>query len=82
MHRMQKADRHLECTHRTFTVLLQGELTSPPEDGAYISGMYVEGARWDPDIMMLAESLPKVLHECPCASKCVSAILLSCTTSC
>ena len=39
---------------------LQGELTTPPADGAYISGMYVEGARWDPDTMMLAESLPKV----------------------
>lgn len=42
---------------------LQGELTTPPADGAYISGMYVEGARWDPDAMMLAESLPKV-HIC------------------
>lgn len=39
---------------------LQGEQTSPPSDGAYISGMYVEGARWDPETMMLAESLPKV----------------------
>ncbi|KAA6419936.1 MAG: dynein heavy chain axonemal [Trebouxia sp. A1-2] len=39
-----------------------GEQTSPPSDGAYISGMYVEGARWDPETMMLAESLPKVLY--------------------
>lgn len=39
---------------------LQGELSTAPADGAYISGMYVEGARWDPDTMMLAESLPKV----------------------
>ncbi|KAL0050690.1 hypothetical protein WJX82_005287 [Trebouxia sp. C0006] len=50
-----------------------GEQTSPPSDGAYISGMYVEGARWDPETMMLAESLPKVLcsaapiiHLVPC----------------
>lgn len=40
---------------------LQGELTSPPADGAYISGMFIEGARWDPETMMLAESMPKVL---------------------
>jgi dynein heavy chain len=34
----------------------------PPEDGAYIDGMYVEGARWDPAAQQLADSLPKVLH--------------------
>lgn len=53
---------------------MQGELTSAPADGAYITGMFVEGARWDPEAMMLAESLPKVsighlcLHLClrPC----------------
>ena len=39
---------------------MQGELTTAPADGAYITGMYVEGARWDFDTMMLAESLPKV----------------------
>ena len=31
-----------------------------PTDGAYVTGMYVEGARWDHDNMELAESLPKV----------------------
>ncbi|KAL6759980.1 dynein heavy chain 6 [Haematococcus lacustris] len=36
--------------------------TTPPEDGAYINGMFVEGARWDAASMQLAESLPKVLH--------------------
>ncbi|KAL3161683.1 hypothetical protein ABBQ38_008782 [Trebouxia sp. C0009 RCD-2024] len=45
-----------------YVCMPQGELTSPPADGAYISGMYVEGARWDPDTMMLAESMPKVLY--------------------
>ncbi|GLI63290.1 hypothetical protein VaNZ11_006196 [Volvox africanus] len=32
-----------------------------PDDGAIISGMFVEGARWDPEIGLLQESLPKVL---------------------
>ena len=41
--------------------LPQGDYHTKPEDGAYISGMFVEGARWDYGTMLLAESLPKVL---------------------
>ena len=53
---------HISCntTALKFLPWAQGEQASPPADGAYISGMYVEGARWDSDTMMLAESLPKV----------------------
>ena len=39
---------------------VQGEYTLAPPDGAYVNGMFVEGARWDADAMTLAESLPKV----------------------
>ena len=39
---------------------MQGEYTLAPPDGAYVNGMFVEGARWDADAMTLSESLPKV----------------------
>lgn len=46
----------------SYTCLPPGDPGPKPEDGAFISGMYVEGARWCSDTMMLAESQPKVLY--------------------
>ena len=43
------------------------ELKEPPEDGCYISGLFVEGARWDPASFVLVESRPKELYtDMPC----------------
>ena len=36
------------------------DYTTPPEDGAYVTGMFAEGARWDYSTGQLEESLPKV----------------------
>lgn len=38
------------------------ELTHPPDDGCYIHGLFLEGARWDPAAFQLAESRPKELY--------------------
>jgi len=41
----------------------ESQVTGKPEDGVYIRGLFLEGARWDSDTMELGESLPKILFE-------------------
>ncbi|KAK9511585.1 hypothetical protein O3M35_000215 [Rhynocoris fuscipes] len=46
-----------------FLIMTEDNFRKPPEDGAYINGLFLEGARFNRDEMVLDESFPKVLYD-------------------
>ncbi|XP_049940954.1 dynein beta chain, ciliary-like [Schistocerca serialis cubense] len=49
------------CLHTDVTKKQKEEFRSPPREGAYVHGLYMEGARWDTDVGGIVESRLKEL---------------------
>ncbi|XP_025160705.1 dynein beta chain, ciliary-like [Harpegnathos saltator] len=49
------------CLHCDVTRKQREEITAAPREGAYVNGLYMEGARWDSAIGCIADSRPKEL---------------------
>ncbi|KAJ8047551.1 Dynein heavy chain 3, axonemal [Holothuria leucospilota] len=54
----------IDQLHLTFEVMKEeSDMPSKPNDGVYVRGLYLEGARWDRTRFVLEESMPKLLYD-------------------
>jgi dynein heavy chain len=40
----------------------ENDVTKLPKDGCYVHGLFLDGARWDPDLKCMNESHNKILY--------------------
>ncbi|GAB6023461.1 Dynein heavy chain 7, axonemal [Chamberlinius hualienensis] len=62
-HYARKRQISMELLELHVEIMDETDYNSSPEDGVYVKGLYLEGARWDKDSRFLAESHPKQLND-------------------
>ncbi|XP_010001540.1 PREDICTED: dynein heavy chain 3, axonemal [Chaetura pelagica] len=54
----------IDCIGFEFEVMKQEQtMEKMAEDGAYVRGLFLEGARWGRESLVITESLPKILYD-------------------
>ncbi len=60
---MEATERDIDCCSVDYQVLATGTAEKNPDNGVYVIGMYLEGARWNREKGIIAESQPKILYD-------------------
>lgn len=55
--------KNLQSHFLIFQVLSSKEIDTVPPEGAYINGLFMEGARWNYEKSVMDEALPKILYD-------------------
>ena len=53
----------IELLTLDFEVLGGNNYETPPEDGVYFNGLFMEGSRWDREKRVIGETHPKALYD-------------------
>lgn len=59
----RKLREHFNLLSSSLKILTDDKPANPPDDGVYIHGLFLDGARWNRDTRELDEAFPKILSD-------------------